>query len=148
MIGLGSDHGGFQLKEVLKAHLEERGFEVKDYGIYTEEACDYPDIAETVAHAVADGECERAILICGTGIGVSMSANKVRGIRAACVSDCFSAKLTREHNDANILCMGGRVVGPGLACMIADAYLDAQFEGGRHQIRVDKIMAIEERERG
>ena len=143
MIALGSDHGGFQLKEEVKAHLEEQGLEIRDYGIYEEKAIDYPDIAETVARAVAAGECERALLFCGTGIGVCISANKVKGIRAAVVSDCYSAKLTREHNDANILCMGGRVVGPGLACLIADAYLQAEFQGGRHAVRVGKIMEIE-----
>ena len=145
MIGLGSDHGGFQLKEEVKEHLLERGFEIKDYGIYEEKRTDYPDIAETVARAVAAGECERAILFCGTGVGVAISANKVHGIRAAVCSDCYTAKLTREHNDANILCMGGRVVGPGLANMIADAYLDAEFQGGRHAGRVQKIMDIEAR---
>ncbi|MCF0146111.1 MAG: ribose 5-phosphate isomerase B, partial [Eubacterium sp.] len=111
MIGIGSDHGGFQLKEELKAHLESRGFEVKDFGAYDESSCDYADIAEPVARAVASGECERAILVCGTGIGMCMAANKVKGIRAAVCSDCFSAKLTREHNDCNVLCLGGRVVG-------------------------------------
>ncbi len=145
MIGLGSDHGGFQLKEAVKAHLEERGIAYKDYGIYEERSVDYPDIAEEVSRAVVKGECERAILFCGTGIGVCISANKVHGIRAAVCSDCFSAKLTREHNDANVLCMGGRVVGPGLACLIADAYLDAEFEGGRHARRVAKIMDLEAR---
>lgn len=145
MIGLGSDHGGFQLKEAVKAHLEERGIAYKDYGIFEERSVDYPDIAEEVSRAVVNGECERAILFCGTGIGVCISANKVHGIRAAVCSDCFSAKLTREHNDANVLCMGGRVVGPGLACLIADAYLDAEFEGGRHARRVAKIMDLEAR---
>ena len=146
MIGLGSDHGGFHLKGVIKAHLEERGYAVKDYGIYEETAVDYPDIAEKVARAVAAGECERAFLFCGTGIGVCISANKVHGIRAAVCSDCYSAKLTREHNDANILCLGERVLGPELACMVADAYLDASFLGGKHERRVGKIMDIERRE--
>ena len=147
MIGIGSDHGGFQLKEELKAHLESRGFEVKDFGAYDESSCDYADIAEPVARAVASGECERAILVCGTGIGMCMAANKVKGIRAAVCSDCFSAKLTREHNDCNVLCLGGRVVGAGLACMMIDAYLDAEFEGGRHAMRIGKIADIENRER-
>ena len=143
MLGIGCDHGGFALKEELKAHLEERGLEVKDYGIYEEASCDYPDIAKKVADAVVSGECERAILVCGTGIGMSIAANKVPGIRAAVVSDCFSAKLTRQHNDANILCLGGRVVGAGLARLIVDSYLDADFEGGRHKGRIDKITALE-----
>ena len=143
MLGIGCDHGGFALKEELKAHLEERGLEVKDYGIYEEASCDYPDIAKKVADAVVSGECERAILVCGTGIGMSIAANKVPGIRAAVVSDCFSAKLTRQHNDANILCLGGRVVGAGLARLIVDSYLDADFEGGRHKDRIDKITALE-----
>ena len=145
MIGLGSDHGGFQLKEAVKAHLLERGLEIKDYGGFDESRSDYPDIAETVARAVVSGECERAILFCGTGVGVAISANKVHGIRAAVCSDCYTAKLTREHNDANILCMGGRVIGPGLAEMIADAYLDAEYQGGRHAARVQKIAEIEAR---
>ena len=143
MLGIGCDHGGFALKEELKTHLEERGLEVKDYGIYEEASCDYPDIAKKVADAVVSGECERAILVCGTGIGMSIAANKVPGIRAAVVSDCFSAKLTRQHNDANILCLGGRVVGAGLARLIVDSYLDADFEGGRHKERIDKITALE-----
>lgn len=145
MIGVGSDHGGFQLKEAVREHLEAQGIEVKDYGVYEEKAVDYPDIAAAAAKGVTSGEVERALLFCGTGIGICMAANKVKGIRAAVCSDCFSAKLTREHNDANILCMGGRVVGAGLACMITDAYLNAEFQGGRHAQRVAKVMALEER---
>ena len=104
----------------------------------------YPDIAKAACDKIVSGECQLGILICGTGIGISMAANKVKGIRAACCSDCFSAKYTRLHNDANVLCFGGRVVGPGLACMMVDEFLNAQFEGGRHQRRVDKISSLEE----
>ena len=115
MIGIGSDHGGFELKEAVKKHLEERGLEYKDFGTYTPASCDYPVYGRAVAKAVASGECDRGIIICGTGIGISITANKVKGIRAALCSDCFSAQATREHNDANILAMGARVLGEGLA---------------------------------
>ena len=144
MIAIGCDHGGFALKQEVMRHLDELGLAYKDFGTYSEESCDYPIYGEAVARAVADGECERGILICGTGIGISMAANKVKGIRAACCSDCFSAKYTRLHNNANVLCFGGRVVGAGLACMMVDAFLETGFEGGRHQRRVDKILALEE----
>lgn len=146
MIALGSDHGGYELKEEIKKYLTEKGVEVKDFGSYSPESVDYPDIAYKTATAVANGECEKGILCCGTGIGISIAANKVKGIRAACCSDCFSAKLTRQHNDANMLCMGGRVVGVGLALMMVDLFLETPFEGGRHQRRIDKITAIEEKE--
>ena len=140
MIALGSDHGGFALKEEIKAHLEKRGLEYKDYGCYDEKSCDSPEFGHAVAHAVADGECEKGILICGTGIGISISANKVKGIRAALCGDCFSAQATREHNDANILAMGARVVGPGLALKIVDTFLDTEFSGDeRHARRIAKI---------
>ena len=144
MIAIGCDHGGFALKQEVMRHLDELGLAYKDFGTYSEESCDYPIYGEAVARAVADGEYERGILICGTGIGISMAANKVKGIRAACCSDCFSAKYTRLHNNANVLCFGGRVVGAGLACMMVDAFLETDFEGGRHQRRVDKILALEE----
>ena len=143
MIAIGADHGGYELKNAVIEHLEKRGIEYKDFGTYTGEAVDYPVIAEAVGKAVAAGEFERGILVCGTGIGMSMAANKVKGIRAACCSDTFSAKFTRLHNDANILCFGGRVVGVGLALEIVDAYLDAEFEGGRHEKRVKMLMDIE-----
>lgn len=143
MIALGSDHGGYFLKEEIKKYLEEKGVEYKDFGCYSTEASDYADIAYPVAKAVANGEFERGILCCGTGIGISIAANKVKGIRAACCSDCFSAKLTRQHNDSNILCMGGRVVGTGLAIMMVELFLNTKFEGGRHQKRIDKISKIE-----
>ena len=143
MIAIGADHGGYELKKAVMEHLEKRGIKYKDFGTYSGEAVDYPVIAEAVGKAVAAGEFERGILVCGTGIGMSMAANKVKGIRAACCSDTFSAKFTRLHNDANILCFGGRVVGAGLALEIVDAYLDAEFEGGRHEKRVKMLMDIE-----
>lgn len=144
MIALGADHGGYLLKEEIKKHLEERGIDYKDYGTFTPESVDYAAIAYKVGTSITSGECERGVLCCGTGIGISMAANKVKGIRAACCSDYFSAKFTRLHNDANILCMGGRVVGAGLALEMVDVFLDTGFEGGRHQRRVDQIMAIED----
>ena len=140
MIAIGSDHGGYALKKALMAHLDKRGLEYKDFGTYSEASCDYPVYAKAVAHAVACGECERGILICGTGIGMSMVANKIPGIRAAVCGDCFSAEATREHNDANILCMGGRVVGEGLALKIADIFLDTPFSNDeRHVRRISRI---------
>ena len=141
---IGSDHGGIHLKEVLKQHLAERGIEVTDAGTYTEESCDYPDIAVKVCREITDGHAERGILVCGTGIGMSMAANKVRGIRAALCGDVFSATMSREHNNANVICLGERVLGPGLATCILDAWLDTEFAGGRHERRVNKIMAVEE----
>ena len=143
MIALGSDHGGWALKQEVMKHLDARGLEYKDYGTYSEDSCDYPVYGKAVAHAVADGECEKGIIICGTGIGISITANKVKGIRAALCGDCFSAEMTRLHNDANILAMGARVVGPGLACEIVDLYLNTPFEGGRHARRVAQIAEIE-----
>jgi len=145
MIAIGSDHGGYTLKQTIMAHLEERGLEYKDFGAYSTESCDYPDFGEAAARAVASGECERGIIICGTGIGISLAANKVRGIRAAVCGDCFSAEMCRRHNDANMLALGERVTGPGLALKITDIFLDTGFDGGRHQRRVDKIMAIEDK---
>ena len=145
MIAIGSDHGGFALKQAIMEHLREKGVEYKDLGTYTEESCDYPEYGEAVARAVAGGECERGIAICGTGIGISIAANKVRGVRAAVCGDCYSAEMTRRHNDANVLCMGGRVVGDGLALKIVDVFLETPFEGGRHARRVGKIHEIESR---
>lgn len=142
-IAMGADHGGFSLKETIKQHLEEQGHEVLDLGTYDTASCHYPVYAEKVARAVAAGQAERGILVCGTGIGMSIAANKIPGIRAAAVSDCFTAQATREHNDANILCLGERTVGPGLAMRIVDTYLAAQFQGGRHQTRLDMITALE-----
>ena len=143
MLAIGSDHGGFALKEEIKKYLDSKHIAYEDYGTLTGESCDYPDIASAACQAIASGKCDRGILICGTGIGISMAANKVKGIRAACCSDYFSAKYTRLHNDANVLCMGGRVVGPGLATELVEVFLSTQFEGGRHQRRIDKISAIE-----
>ena len=142
MIAIGSDHGGFELKEKLMEHLSERGLEYKDFGTYRSASCDYPVYAKAVANAVASGECDRGIIICGTGIGVSITANKVRGIRAALCGDCFSAEATRQHNDANVLCMGARVVGEGLALKIADTFLDTPFSNDERHIR--RISMIED----
>ncbi len=140
MIAIGSDHGGYALKQEIIAHLEKRGLAYKDYGCYDETSCDYPVYAHAVAHAVAEGECQRGILICGTGIGISIAANKVKGIRAALCGDCFSAQMTREHNDANILAMGARVIGSGLALQIVDIFLDTPFSGDeRHARRIAQI---------
>jgi ribose 5-phosphate isomerase B len=143
MIALGSDHGGYALKQEIIAHLKELGLEFKDYGTFTEESCDYPEYGLLVAKAVASGACERGILVCGTGIGISISANKVRGIRCALSGDCFSAEMCRRHNDANILALGGRVTGPGHALMIVDTFLNTPFDGGRHARRVARIAEIE-----
>ena len=145
MIAIGADHGGFELKESVKKFLDEKGIEYKDFGTHSAESVDYALIAKEVATAVAKGDYDKGILICGTGIGISMAANKVKGIRAACCSDYFSAKFTRLHNDANILCFGGRVVGAGLANELVDVFLNTEFEGGRHARRVAKIMDIEAR---
>ncbi|MBQ6873915.1 MAG: ribose 5-phosphate isomerase B [Clostridia bacterium] len=143
MIALGADHGGYELKESIKKYLEEKGIEYKDFGTYTPESVDYAAIAQRTCLSVVNGECEKAVLCCGTGIGISMAANKVKGIRAACCSDYFSAKFTRLHNDANALCLGGRVVGAGLAIELVDVFINTEFEGGRHQRRVDQIAQIE-----
>ncbi len=142
-ISLGCDHGGLELKETIKAHLTERGFEVEDFGTYSKDSCDYPDFARPAAEAVASGACERGILVCTTGIGVSITANKVKGVRCALLSDLMSAKMTRQHNDTNMMALGQGVVGPMLALQIVDVWLDTAYEGGRHQRRIDKIMAIE-----
>ena len=131
MIAIGCDHGGFALKQEVMRHLDELGLAYKDFGTYSEESCDYPIYGEAVARAVADGECERGILICGTGIGISISANKVKGIRAALCGDCYSAEMTRRHNDANILAMGARVGGPGRARNIVGQLRHTPLEGGR-----------------
>lgn len=142
MIAIGCDHGGFELKEHILKHLNDKGIKVKDFGVYNEDSVDYPDCAAPVCKAVLAGEAERGILLCGTGIGISIAANKYKGIRAALCSDVYSAKMTKQHNDANIICLGGRVTGRELAFMIVDAWLNAEFEGGRHQTRIDKIENI------
>ena len=142
MIGIGSDHGGFALKEAIKKHLEERGLEYKDFGTYSSASCDYPVYGRAVAKAVAAEECQLGILICGTGIGISITANKVPGVRAALCSDCFSAEATRLHNNANILALGARVLGEGLALKIVDTFLDTPFSNDERHIR--RISMIEE----
>ena len=143
-LAIGSDHGGFRLKEAIKTHLLAHDYEVTDFGTESEDSCDYPDFALPVAEAVAKGEYDRGILICGTGIGIGIVANKVKGVRAALCHDTFSAEACRNHNDANILTMGERIVGEGLALKIVETFLNSDFEGGRHQRRVDKIKALEE----
>ncbi|ERG67553.1 MULTISPECIES: ribose 5-phosphate isomerase B [Exiguobacterium] len=142
-IAIGADHGGFNLKKDIIGLLEELGHEYKDFGTHSAESIDYPDVAIPVAEAVAAGEFDRGILICGTGIGIGIAANKVKGIRAALVHDSFSAKATRQHNDSNIMTMGERVIGPGLALDLVATWLDTDFEGGRHSNRVDKMSAYE-----
>ena len=142
-IAIGCDHGGLEHKNAIAEHLKERGFEVQDFGIYEQVSVDYPEIALKVANSVAAKENELGILVCGTGIGMSLAANKVKGIRAAAVSEHFSAKYTRLHNNSNILCLGGRVIGVGTALELADLFVDTEFEGGRHQRRVDMITEIE-----
>jgi len=142
-IAIGSDHGGFILKSEILEHIQSKGYEVKDFGCYSMESMDYPDVAHEVSEAVVKGGYDRGILICGTGIGISIAANKVPGIRAALCGDCFSAKASREHNNANVLAMGERVTGVGLAKMISDIWLTTEFEGGRHVRRVGKIEEIE-----
>lgn len=142
---IGSDHAGFALKEALKKILSEKGYEFTDYGCYEPVRCDYPDIAEAVANAIVEGKHPRGILVCGTGIGISIAANKVPGIRAAACSDYFAAKHCRLHNDANIICFGERMTGPGSAAEMAELFLSSEPEGGRHQERIDKISAIEKK---
>ncbi|HIG0360334.1 TPA: ribose 5-phosphate isomerase B [Clostridium sporogenes] len=142
-IALGSDHAGLPLKNEIIKHLEGKGIEIKDFGTYTEESCDYPDYAQNVAEKVVAKEFDFGILICGTGIGISIAANKVKGVRAALCSDTFSAHACREHNNANILALGQRVVGVGLALDIVDNFLNAEFQGGRHENRINKMMEIE-----
>jgi len=142
MIALGNDHGGYALKQEVIKYLEAQGIEYKDYGCYSEASCDYPVYAKAVAEAVAAGTCEKGILICGTGIGMSIAANKVPGIRAAVCHDCFSAQATREHNNANVLAMGARVIGPGLAVKIVDIFLNTAFSEDERHIR--RIQMLEE----
>jgi ribose 5-phosphate isomerase B len=142
-VAIGSDHGGFRLKEEIKALLAEKNIAFQDFGTHSTESVDYPDISRNVAEVVASGEYDRGIIICGTGIGVSIAANKVKGIRAALCHDVFSAQMSREHNDANILTLGERVIGPGLARMIVEVWLKTEFAGGRHACRVGKIMELE-----
>ena len=143
MISIACDHGAIALKNHLKTYLEGKGYEVKDFGTHTTDSCDYPDFAAPAAQAVANGECEKGIVLCTTGIGVSMVANKVKGVRCALCHETHSAEMTRRHNDANVLAMGAGVTGVNLAERIVDVFLTTEFEGGRHQRRVDKVMALE-----
>ena len=146
-VGFGCDHTAIDLKKELMEYMTEKGYECVDYGAYDASVrVDYPDQGQKVAEAIIAGEVEKGVLICGTGIGMSLAANKVHGIRAAAVSEVYSAKLTRMHNDANMVCIGARVIGPETAKMIVEAFLTTPFEGGRHQKRVDMITEIEERE--
>lgn len=142
MIALGCDHGGYDLMQEVMAHLDKRGIEYKNFGTFTKDSCDYPEYAKLVANAVVDGTCENGILICGTGIGISIAANKVHGIRCALCHDCFSAKATREHNDSNVLAMGGRIIGAGHALDIVDLFLDTPFSNDPRHIR--RIQGIED----
>ena len=143
-IAIGCDHGALALKNTVKAHLEKQGYEVCDYGTYTLDSCDYPDFAEKAAKAVASGECEKGIVLCTTGIGISIAANKVKGIRCALLHDIWSAKMTREHNDTNMMALGAAIVGEMLGLQIVDTWLGTEFSGeAKHQRRIDKITAIE-----
>ena len=145
MIAIGSDHGGFDLKEQVKKHLVERGFEVKDFGCFDKSSVDYPDFGVAAAKAVADGTCEKGIVVCTTGIGISIAANKVKGIRCALCSEPLGAKMTRLHNDANMLALGGGVIGVNMGLEIVDTFLGTEFDGGRHQRRIDLITEIDNR---
>ena len=143
-IAIGCDHGALALKNTVKAHLEKKGYEVCDYGTYTLDSCDYPDFAEKAAKAVAAGECEKGIVLCTTGIGISIAANKVKGIRCALLHDTWSAKMTREHNDTNMMAMGAAIVGEMLGLQIVDTWLGTEFSNeAKHQRRIDKTMALE-----
>lgn len=144
-IAIGCDHGGLDHKNAIVEHLKQRGFEVIDCGIYEQKSVNYPEIAEKTALQIVNGNAKLGILVCGTGIGMSLAANKIKGIRAAAVSEHFSAKYTRLHNNSNILCLGGRVIGIGTALELVDLFVDTEFEGGRHQTRVDMITDIENR---
>lgn len=144
-IAIGADHGGVDLKDAVKAYLIEQGLEVEDFGTNSNESCDYPIYGEKVGEAVSFGDCDRGIVICGTGLGISMAANKVPGIRCAVCTNEFMAAMAREHNDANVLALGARVLGEGLAMRIVKVWLDTEFAGGRHQRRIDKIHDIEKK---
>ena len=143
MIVIGSDHGGYELKTYIIKYIKKNNIEYKDVGCYSEDSVDYPDIAEKLCKEITGGNAERGILICGTGIGISIAANKIKGIRAAVCTDEYCARMCRHHNNANVLCLGGRVVGRELALSITETYLNGEFEGGRHQNRIDKIHALE-----
>ncbi|MCI0502657.1 MAG: ribose 5-phosphate isomerase B [Fusobacteria bacterium] len=140
---IGSDHGGFELKEIIREYILKKGLEVQDVGVFASESVDYPDYAKKVGEAVASGNGDFGIVVCGTGIGMSIAANKIPGIRCALCNDVYTAKMARGHNDANVLAIGGRVVGKGVALMIIDTFLNSSFEGGRHNTRLAKIRDIE-----
>ena len=144
-IALAADHGGYELKNSVRDYLAAKGLETVDFGTLTGERCDYPDLATPACQAVLEGRCRTALLFCGTGAGISIAANKIKGIRAVCCSDAFTAEYARRHNDANALCLGGRVLGPGLAATLVELFLETEFEGGRHAGRVAKISALEEK---
>ena len=144
MIAIGADHGGHSLKEAIKKHFDQENIHYKDFGSYTSDSVDYPDYALAVGKSILSGECTEGILCCGTGVGIAIAANKIPGIRAAVVGDCFTAQAAKEHNHSNILCLGGRVLGDGLAIRIVDTWMKASFSGGRHQKRIDRIREIEE----
>ena len=146
MLVIASDHGGYALKQEIMAHLTERGVAFDDIGTYSEESCNYPEYAEKAARAVVAGQYEKGILICGTGIGMSIAANKVHGARCALLTDCYSAEMCRAHNDANLIALGGRTIGPELAKRMVDLFLDTEFLGGRHATRIGLFTEIEERE--
>lgn len=146
MVALGSDHAGLELKREIMKYLDEKGILYKDYGTYTPDSTDYPDYAAAVGKAINSSEADKGILICGTGVGIGMAANKIKGIRCAVCSECYSAEMTRRHNDANVIAIGERVVGTGLALKIVDTFLNTEFEGGRHARRVSKIMDLEEKD--
>ena len=143
MIAIGSDHGGYLLKEEIKKHLDAEGIEYRDFGTDSTASCDYPVFAEKVCRSIQQGECEKGILVCGTGIGMSMCANKCKGIRAAVCGDHFSAEFTRRHNNANVLCLGARVIGPGGALQLVDVFLTTEYEGGRHEKRIEMMTELE-----
>lgn len=142
-ISIACDHGGLSLKNGVKSHLEKQGHEVLDFGTHTADSCDYTDFAAPAARAVGEGQCPRGIVICTTGIGVSITANKIKGVRCALLTDTMCARLTRQHNDTNMMALGAGVVGEKLALEIVDIWMNTEFEGGRHQRRVDKLMALE-----
>jgi len=143
MIAIGSDHGGYLLKEEIKKHLDAEGIEYRDFGTDSTASCDYPVFAEKVCRSIQQGECEKGILVCGTGIGMSMCANKCKGIRAAVCGDHFSAEFTRRHNNANVLCLGARVIGSGVALQLVDVFLTTEYEGGRHEKRIEMMTELE-----
>lgn len=147
MIAIGCDHGGLAMKNFIVEFLKKEGYEVKDFGIYENKSVDYPDIAKPVCESIQNGECDRGILVCGTGIGMSIAANKFNGIRAAVCGDIYSAKMTKVHNNSNVITLGGRVIGEETAREIVDIWLKSEYEGGRHQGRLDKIAEIEENQR-